>query len=83
MSLLNARMILYLTSVINIVQNYVINYFNTVISIYVESGGNDRLQCITPIVAMQRLGKHVRVITNTHNNSRIAGRVIFNAFHIL
>jgi hypothetical protein len=39
--------------------------------------------CIPPIVARQQLGKHVPEETNTHNNIRITGRVVFYAAHII
>jgi hypothetical protein len=39
--------------------------------------------CIPPIVARQRLGKHVPETMNTHNNRRNVGRVIFYAVRVL
>jgi hypothetical protein len=39
--------------------------------------------CIPPIVARQRLGKHVPAATNTRNSRRIDGRVIVYAVRVL
>jgi hypothetical protein len=39
--------------------------------------------CIPPIVARQRLGKHVPAATNACNNRRIIGRVISYAVRVL
>jgi hypothetical protein len=37
--------------------------------------GKGSVKCIPPLVARQRLGKHVPAATNTHNNRKIVGRV--------
>jgi hypothetical protein len=39
--------------------------------------------CISPIVARQRLGKHVPAATNTRNNRRIVGRVVLYAIRVV
>jgi hypothetical protein len=45
--------------------------------------GNGSVKCVPPFGARQRLGRHVPVATNTGNNRRIAGRVIFYVVHFL
>jgi hypothetical protein len=51
----------------------------TVLSLLV----NGSVKCIPPFVFRQRLGKHFPAATNTHNNIRIVGRVIFYAVRVL
>jgi hypothetical protein len=41
------------------------------------------VKCIPPFVARERFGKYVPVATNTRNNRRIVGRVIFYAVRVL
>jgi hypothetical protein len=38
--------------------------------------------CIPPIVTRQRLGRYVAAETNTRNNVRIVGGVVFNTVHV-
>jgi hypothetical protein len=45
--------------------------------------GDDSVKCIPPFGIRQRLGKHVPPATNTRNDRRIIGRVIFYAIPIL
>jgi hypothetical protein len=41
------------------------------------------VKCIPPFGIRQRFGKHVPAATNTRNNRRIVGRIIFYAAHVL
>jgi hypothetical protein len=45
--------------------------------------GNGSVKCVPHNVARQRLGKHVPAATNTRDNRRIVGRVIFYAVRVL
>jgi hypothetical protein len=45
--------------------------------------GNSLVKCIPPFSPRQRLGEHVPVATNTWDNIRIVGCVIFYAAHVL
>jgi hypothetical protein len=45
--------------------------------------GNGSVNCIPPFIARQRFYEHVPAETNTCNNGRIVGRVIFYAVHAL
>jgi hypothetical protein len=44
---------------------------------------NGSVKCIPPFGARQRLGKHVSAATNTPNNRRIVGLIIFYAVRVL
>jgi hypothetical protein len=56
------------------------------VSVYVSLlllQGNGSVKCIRLIGAMQRLGKHIPEATNTYNNRRIIGLVIFYVVSLL
>jgi hypothetical protein len=45
--------------------------------------GKGSVNCIRPFIAIQRLGKHVPAATNTRDNRRSVGRIIFCAVPVL
>jgi hypothetical protein len=50
---------------------------------FISLKGNISVKCSPPFIARQQLGKHVPAATNTRNNRRIVGRVIFYSVRVL
>jgi hypothetical protein len=70
---------MYITETEPIATAYFRNPSHQSVCLYMYPSYRCLVKCIPPFGARQKLGKHVTVATNTRNNRRNVGRVIFYA----